>query len=389
MRVLIPDIIRIREGMKIVITDPPEWLPPDDIELIVEGYKETLNAFKWEITLVCSPASPWDVGEVAEDDYPEDAGPNEPNRADTTQSVVAADIDTADTVVYVETVLAGTEQRAQWVNVAAPSLPYRTAYPDEFPFDVRLSPRGGPTGEVVQVDMIEPVGWDTFTRTVSNGWGTADSGFVWSNLGGSASDFSVTGSGGRITLATSPSTIRFQQLLVGFADVEVLVSMSAQQISTGASVVPGVMLRAAGAYYRARLHFGTGGAMFTSITRATTQIGSSPSLPWTYTADQVFWVRARVVGQRVLIRAWPDGMVEPSVWYNDQTITTDPIDVGAVGLTCSTLGGNTNVSPSITYDNFQIVTPQKFTVVRGVNGIVVPHERGTDIRLAKPAVVAM
>lgn len=389
MRVLIDDIIRVREGSKIVIVNPPAWLPPDDIELIVEGYKEVLNAFKWEITLVCSPASPWNVGDVADDDYPENAGTAEPNRADTSLSRLATTIGTDDTTVYVDTVLEGTAPRAQWVNTMSPPLPYTTAYPDEFPFDIRLTPRGGPTGEVVQVDMIEPVGWDTFTRSVSNGWGTSDAGFAWAAAGGLASDSSVNGSSGVITLSSSPGTIRFQQLLLGFADVEVLVSMAAQQISTGASMLPGVLLRAFGEYYRARLHFGTSGTMFTSVARVGTQIGSSPALPWTYTAGQLFWVRVRIVGQRVLIRAWPDGAVEPEKWHNDQTVVTDPIEVGAIGLTCSAFAGNTNVNPSVRYDNFQVTTPQKFTVVRGVNGIVIPHGAGTDVRLAQPAIVAL
>lgn len=224
-------------------------------------------------------------------------------------------------------------------------------------------------------------------------WGTSDSGHTWSEVGGVASDRSTDGSAGVITLQANPSTIRFQQIpgeIVG--DCDIVVDMSSDQIATGASLIPGVLLRAAGDYYRVRLHFGTSGSMFMSITRVVTQIGTSPTLRWTYTAGEWFRVRVRIVGQRILARAWPrdrQGMVEPTVWHIDRTVTDTPIDTGLVGVTCSAFGGNTNVNPAISYDNFQVVTPQRFVVDRGVNDVTRAHEVDTDVRLAQPAIVAL
>lgn len=34
-------------------------------------------------------------------------------------------------------------------------------------------------------------------------------------------------------------------------------------------------------------------------------------------------------------------------------------------------------------------TAQPFTVIRSTNGIVKPHQAGTDVRLAHPAIVAL
>lgn len=48
-------------GSRIQITNPPVWLPPDTIDLLVQGYSETIDQFTWKITYNCSPARPFDV----------------------------------------------------------------------------------------------------------------------------------------------------------------------------------------------------------------------------------------------------------------------------------------------------------------------------------------
>lgn len=51
---------------KVTISNPPDSLPPDPISLLVEGYTEVITPTTWDITYVCSPAGPWNVG-VADD----------------------------------------------------------------------------------------------------------------------------------------------------------------------------------------------------------------------------------------------------------------------------------------------------------------------------------
>lgn len=48
-------------GDRIQITNPPSWLPPDTIDLMVQGYTETLDQFTWNIDFNCTPAGPWDA----------------------------------------------------------------------------------------------------------------------------------------------------------------------------------------------------------------------------------------------------------------------------------------------------------------------------------------
>ncbi len=49
-------------GDLLVIEDPPAWLPPDDIRQIVQGMRERILPFSFEMEINCSPASAWNVG---------------------------------------------------------------------------------------------------------------------------------------------------------------------------------------------------------------------------------------------------------------------------------------------------------------------------------------
>lgn len=49
-------------GDRMVINNPPPWMPPDAISQIVQGYSETLGVFEHDMVLNCSPESPYRVG---------------------------------------------------------------------------------------------------------------------------------------------------------------------------------------------------------------------------------------------------------------------------------------------------------------------------------------
>lgn len=48
-------------GSLVRITDMPPWLPPDDVDLIVQGYDEEIGTHHHRVTLACTPASPYRV----------------------------------------------------------------------------------------------------------------------------------------------------------------------------------------------------------------------------------------------------------------------------------------------------------------------------------------
>lgn len=358
---LIEQVCALDTGVGLDIADPAAKLPPGDIRQLVQGYTETLSQYVWSLTFNCTPASPYDVAVRDTDDH---------GKRDTAGSELVTAVDADDTRLLVLTTRG----------------PYWTQDVPEFPFNITMG------GEELTVTDIASGAQDSFTRTVSSGWGTATNGTAWIVSGGTASDRSVNGTRGVVTLAAAVDTVRFQQLLPdAVADCDVQVRMSVSAVATGASMVPGILLRcvSTSVYYRARLHFGMSGSMFASISRGTTTIGASPTMPYTYAAGDEFEFRAQIVGHTIRIKVWPVGSAEPPIWNHEETVVTDPIPVGTVGLTASAFAGMSVVSAQLRFDEFRVRTPQKFTVVRSVNGIAKSHAVAAPLSLARPAVRAL
>lgn len=61
---LLADWLACDIGSRIQVTNPPDGLPPDTIDLHIEGYTEQISTFGYTVQLNCSPASPWQVFEV-------------------------------------------------------------------------------------------------------------------------------------------------------------------------------------------------------------------------------------------------------------------------------------------------------------------------------------
>lgn len=59
---LIPAWCGLRIGSRITIANPPSAVAGAQLDLIVEGYTETITNVTWDVELNCSPASAWNVG---------------------------------------------------------------------------------------------------------------------------------------------------------------------------------------------------------------------------------------------------------------------------------------------------------------------------------------
>lgn len=60
---LITSWLKVQIGSRITIANPPDEVAGGvDLDLIVEGWTETLSSYRWDVELVCSPAKPWNVG---------------------------------------------------------------------------------------------------------------------------------------------------------------------------------------------------------------------------------------------------------------------------------------------------------------------------------------
>ncbi|MGW7786058.1 hypothetical protein [Streptomyces tricolor] len=357
-------ILGMRLGDRIQITDPPAWLPPDTIDQLVLGMSETINHFEHKVTFSCAPASPYSSIGVLDTAW---------SRIDTDGSELVANISSSATSVGVQP-SAGAD--VLW-----------TKDPSDFPLDIRVG------GEVMRVTAISDLVTDTFTRTASSGWGTSDSGFTWTASGGSATDYSV-GSGVGAHLLATAGTSRRCILPTVISDFDFYVTITADQLATGAILTGSLITRYADAdnFYSAQLQFSTANAVtlvvFKRVNAVETTLGTYTMPGTTFVAGTQYRIRFKVQGPSLRARVWLASDVEAPEWQvtaTDGTLTSSQW----VGVRSISGAGNTNVNPSIKYDDFQIVSPQTFTLVRSVNGVVKAHSAGADVRLATPTYLAL
>jgi hypothetical protein len=86
-------------GDLVRITDLPAWLPPDDVDALVQGTVETLESHMRDVELVTAPAAPYRVAIYG--DTPGD----DPSKYDTAGSALNEDLTTTETGVGVETLI--------------------------------------------------------------------------------------------------------------------------------------------------------------------------------------------------------------------------------------------------------------------------------------------
>lgn len=354
-------------GNRLKILDPTTKLPPGDIDLLISGYRETLAQFEWDFELNCQPASPYTVIVLNDDVL---------GRLDTDGSTLGAAATSTATSLIVHTTQTADGQVPIWTEDAA-----------DFPMDLRVG------GEVVTASAAAPLAEDDFNRAVAaGGWGTASDGHTYTLTGGvSNNERSVASNRGVVTVSASQTLHRQQTVSETCMDADVRVQVAVSATATGGTLNACVLLRwtSSTAHYRARVEFGTGGTISVSVTNGATIIGANAATGLSYTPGAVFEVRVRIIGYRILMRVWPTGTAEPTVWHIDRTDVSSTNASGNVGLSAHGGTGNTNVGVEYRFDNFTIETPQKMTVTRSVNGVVKAQAAGEDIRLATPTILAL
>jgi hypothetical protein len=358
---LIPQVAALEIGDRIQIINTPSWMPPGPVDLIVQRIDDSMKTMIWDVTLTCSPAGPWMVGVVDDAVH---------GRVDTDGTELVSAVTSTGTLLPVRTTAGRT-----W-----------TQDPADLPFDVLLG------GEEATVTAITGGVADAFGRTVASGWGTADVGGAWTSTGGSASDYSVGSGVGNHTL-TSVSVVRRSTIPSPAADFDLYVDVAVSVVAAGASILTGLVARAASGdnLYWARVEFTTAGGVAIAIRKrvsGTETTVVSGTTPYTYTAGAFFRLRFQGEASTLRARVWPIAAQEPPTW---QVSGTDTSHTGADQVGCRSVlsSGNTNASPVVRYDNLLMANPQLMTVTRSANGIVKAHGSGTDVRLATPTIVAL
>lgn len=362
---LIDDILRVDVGDKVRLANLPADHGPDAVDVLVAGYTETAGPGSWTITFNCVPGEPWNAGVAGSATY---------GRADTGGSTLFEALDATETGVDVDST-----GHARWID--------SPTYGSEFPFDVRTG------GEVMRVTACTGIGQDTFGRTVSGGWGTADSGQAWSTLGGSASDYSVSSGTGRHS-CSSINVLRYTILPTATVDSDITADFMLGANPAGDSIYAFLFSRFTDDthFYFVRVQVTTANAFVLTMRKrngSETQIGSAFTTGFVHAAGTWYTMRLSVVGTALKAKVWPRDTVEPPEWHISVT-DTDLAGAGSSGVRTLLGSASTNTLPLVVqFDNFQFRNPQQFTVTRSINGVTKSHPSGQAISLANPVYVAM
>lgn len=207
---------------------------------------------------------------------------------------------------------------------------------------------------------------DTFTRTVSGGWGTADTGQVWTTVDGAggtvqASDWNTTGTTAthNVPAASGYRNSHFAGAKEQYpdADVQVDVSIPVTTPTGGNLEIGNIILRrqSSANYYIMRAQVTTAPAVqLVILTAAGTVLAGPLTIAGvTNTANTFLTVRGQIEEQTIRGKIWLTSAGEPKDWQltvQDATYT----GAGSVGVRSGVSAGNTNVPVVFTMDNVQM-----------------------------------
>ncbi|MFC6713178.1 PKD domain-containing protein [Branchiibius cervicis] len=200
---------------------------------------------------------------------------------------------------------------------------------------------------------------DTFTRTTTNGWGTADKGGAWT-LSGTASKFATNGNIGTMT-ATGPGNGQTAYLNgVSAADINWVLDTSVPTVATGGGYYITLMGRhtSTGEYRLKLLYQSTGSVqlLLTKVVSGTeTSIKTVSVAGLTYTGGDVLRIRFTIKGSALTGTVWKATGTEPTspqLTASDSTAALQP--AGSIALQSYLSGSVTNAPVMFSYDNLSV-----------------------------------
>lgn len=196
---------------------------------------------------------------------------------------------------------------------------------------------------------------DTFTRTVSNGWGTTDNGRTWAAV---YNPTLLAVNGANATVTFPAANVSEDVMLAGTdaADVDAVFTCSSPVVATGAALMFGGYARYTDTsnFYLFLCDLNVSGIIVARIVRNVAGSFSyiaNVTLPITYTANERIQVRYQVDGTALRLKIWEEATAEPAAW--SATATDAGLTAGKVGLNAWRTFGNTNPgSIAFTFDNY-------------------------------------
>ncbi len=205
---------------------------------------------------------------------------------------------------------------------------------------------------------------DDFERTVGSGWGTSSDGRVWSATGVGSGSTSVSGGLG-VHVQTTTVGYRLQVLATAndrnlYRDCEarVLFDFNASSI-TGGDIEPANLIlryQDINNYYFLRVVINSSEAITLQIRKFVGGVESNVtdalthSLVWDGTALMVSFVAE---GNMLAAKLWNPANGEPFD-YDLVTSDSDLTDPGSVGIRSGVGSGNSNSTPTFSYDNLEV-----------------------------------
>ena len=208
-----------------------------------------------------------------------------------------------------------------------------------------------------------PLASDAFGRSVSNGWGNADTGGSYTR-GGTASAFSVTNGAGQILLSTPGAGPSMTLSSVSSTSSDVLVKVTMDKIADGGGSFVSVGARATATNdYRAKVKVASNGALTlylvkvvggTETTLSSVALGSS----FSYATGAVLNVRVEATGTApttVRARVWKSTQSEPTSWQLSTTDSTDGLQqAGGASVVAYLASSATNQPIAVRFDDLKV-----------------------------------
>lgn len=199
---------------------------------------------------------------------------------------------------------------------------------------------------------------DTFQRTVSGGWGSAQTGGAWTGSG-SATQYAV--SGGTGTIADAAGTTATELLKsVSTSRSDTTVTLTTDIAPTGGGAFVSAIGRQVGSVaYEGRAWISASGAVQVQLLQSGTTIQSAVVSGVTYTPGMQLNLRVQVFGTSpttIQAKLWPATQAQPANWQVSTTDSTAALQAaGNVGLKAY-LSGTASPSPvTVKFANYGVV----------------------------------